>query len=133
MRIEPPRPTSPIAQSPEPRSSDSGFAISSPPAQAAAATRAVSPSLAAGAILALQAVDDIQQRRARHVRRGHDSLDALERLKLGLLEGGAPGEVRTTLNRLFAGRETTGDGALDSIMTDIDVRVAVELAKLERV
>lgn len=85
-----------------------------------------------GTLLALQGVDDPMQRRARHIRRGHDSLDALERLKLGLLEGGAPGEVSGTLQRLLREREDAGDGALNDVMDQIDVRVAVELAKLER-
>lgn len=115
------------------RKGEPSFSMPASSAGSAAQTRAAAPTLAAGAILALQSVDDVQQRRARHLRRGHDSLDALERLKLGLLEGRAPGEVRTALSRLYANRETTGDDALDTIMDAIDVRVAVELAKLERV
>src|SRR5579884_2194794 len=80
------------------------------------------------ALLALQGVEDPTERRRRVVARGRKALDAL---KLRLLDGTVD---RATLSRLrLAGEgltETTGDVLLDAVMREIDLRVAVELAKL---
>jgi hypothetical protein len=139
MKIDPTRPAgaAPAASPTGPaRGGDAGFVIpkdTTPSLAQTAGLKAAGGVLAPLGVLALQGLgDDRAQKRARQVRRGHDSLDALERLKLGLLEGRAPGEVRATLHRLFKERDETGDATLDHIMEDIDVRVAVELAKLER-
>jgi hypothetical protein len=110
----------------------SGFspAIDGPQRTAAASASAAVTSL--DAILALQAEDGPPQRRARQARRGRAALDALEQLEQGLLLGRAPASVATELQRLHAGAEITGDEGLDSVLREIDTRVAVELAKLER-
>jgi hypothetical protein len=83
------------------------------------------------ALIALQGVEDPTERRRRVVARGRKALDALDALKLRLLDGTVD---RATLSRLrLAGEgltETTGDVLLDAVMREIDLRVAVELAKL---
>lgn len=131
MKIDPSRPT--IAANPTRRAdAGGGFApIGDDAAPTVASTRATSATIAAQSVLALQGLDDPIAKRARHVRRGKDSLDALDRLQIGLLEGRAPGDARATLGRLLREREATDDPTLNAIMDDIDVRVAVELAKLE--
>lgn len=132
MKIESSRPTLPSTPG---RRADgaTGFSpILDDGAQPASAARPTSGVIATHGVLALQGLDDPAAKRARHVRRGRDSLDALDQLTLGLLDGRAPGALRTTLNRLLREREETDDPALNAVMDDIDVRVAVELAKLER-
>lgn len=132
MKIDPTRPSAPSAAARRADASGaSGFTPTSDSASTSA-TRGPSSIIAVPGVLALQGLDDVMGKRARAVRRGHDSLDALDRLQLGLLEGRAPMEVRGTLNRLIKEREMTGDDHLDGLMEQIDVRVAVELAKLER-
>jgi len=83
------------------------------------------------ALIALQGVDDPAERRRRAVGRGRIALDALDDLKLGLLAGTLD---RTALDRLRAAaadlKSTTGDQKLDEVLAEIDLRVEVELAKM---
>jgi hypothetical protein len=82
------------------------------------------------ALIALQGVEDPVERRRRAVKHGRRALDALDELKLGLLAGTLD---QATMLRLksVAGElhDATGDDRLDQIMAEIDLRVAVELAK----
>ncbi|MBI1252288.1 MAG: flagellar assembly protein FliX [Alphaproteobacteria bacterium] len=92
---------------------------------------AVQATPAIDAVLALQ--DDGQAgRRARQSRRGSKVLDALERLRIGLLRGRAEGGLESELEALGADRAETGDPALDDALREIDTRAAVELAKLRQ-
>jgi hypothetical protein len=99
------------------------------PASATPATglRAIS---SLDALLALQGVEDVRERRKRAVAKGRNALDVLDRLKLGLIDGSLD---PSTLNRLKVAAEglseSSGDPGLDSVMAEIDLRVAVELAK----
>jgi len=62
--------------------------------------------------------------------KGRNALDVLDSLKLSLLDGSVD---RSTLARLQVAAEgltdETGDPGLDTVMGEIDLRVAVELAK----
>ena len=82
------------------------------------------------ALLALQGVEDFTHRRKRAVAKGRNALDALDSLKVALLDGSVD---RSTLARLKVAAdgltESTGDAHLDQVMQEIDLRVAVELAK----
>ncbi len=82
------------------------------------------------ALIALQGVEDPTERRKRSVARGRNALDVLEKLKLGLLDGTLD---PSTLARLKVAAEgltdESGDPGLDQVMAEIDLRVAVELAK----
>ncbi len=70
------------------------------------------------------------ERGSRAVKHGRRALDALDELKLGLLSGTLD---QATLLRLksvsgdLKGR--SGDERLDQVLGEIDLRVAVELAK----
>lgn len=110
-----------------------GFTVATDAPAKAAATTSVSAVASLDAILALQTDDPLAQRRARQARRGRDALDALEELERGLLLGRAPGGLKARLERLQAAGETTGEAGLDAVLTEIDIRLAVEAAKLERV
>jgi len=101
------------------------------PARTSAAS-AVSSVTPLDAIIALQAEDPGAQKRARQARRGRDVLDALERLERGLLVGRAPAGLRTELEDLQNAALPTGDAGLDEILREIDTRLVVELAKLDR-
>jgi hypothetical protein len=95
---------------------------------AAGSLRAVAPL---DALLALQGVDDFTQRKKRAVAKGRHALDALDALKVALLDGTVD---RGTLARLKLAAEgltaATGDARIDAVMLEIDLRLAVELAKV---
>jgi hypothetical protein len=82
------------------------------------------------ALIALQGIEDPAERRRRAVKQGRRALDALDELKLGLLSGALD---QGTLLRLkaVAGdlKDSSGDDRLDQVLREIDLRVAVELAK----
>jgi hypothetical protein len=82
------------------------------------------------ALIALQGVDDPTDRKKRAVAKGRSALDVLDALKLGVLDGSVN---QSTLARLKVASEgltdTSGDPGLDAVLGEIDLRVAVELAK----
>jgi hypothetical protein len=84
------------------------------------------------AILALQSVGTATERRRRTVRRGRDLLDTLERLRADLLVGQLSPERLDHLKQLMATAEPSDDRELAALMADIELRVAVELAKRGR-
>lgn len=109
-----------------------GFA---PAVDAPAKSTAAAPSSAVtslDAILALQTDEPPAQRRARQAKRGRDALDALERLERGLVEGRAPAALMAELESLHYAAQPTGEAGLDAVLLEIDIRLAVEVAKLER-
>ena len=91
-------------------------------------SRGVSGSI--DALLALQGVEDPTERRKRSVQRGRGALDVLDDLKLGLLSGNFDA---STVNRLRAAaanlKSSSGDPGLDAVLSEIELRVEVELAK----
>lgn len=94
---------------------------------------AVSASGPLGPLLALQAEEEPQERRKRQARRGHDLLDGLDRLKASLLSGRIEiSELERLKDALSLRRETTDDPRLDEVLAHIELRAAVELAKLGR-
>ena len=113
------------------RTAAPGFAPATDAPARAAGAAATSAAASLDAILALQAEGLEPERRRRQVRRGKDALDALENLEKALAEGVAPASLRTRLESLRRAAEQTGEPDLDSLLLEIDTRVAVELAKLE--
>ena len=109
-----------------------GFAPSVEEAKATAATTATSATPSIDALLALQAETVDPDKRRRQVGRGRSALDALAKLERALAEGVAPASLKGDLERARRGAEATGEAGLDALMLEIDTRVAVELAKLER-
>jgi len=84
-------------------------------------------------VLALQGgAEGPAERRRRQARRGLEMLAGLDRLRVGLLEGGVSRQGLDALRRQLGEAEASGDPALDAILADLDLRTAVELAKLER-
>jgi hypothetical protein len=96
------------------------------PAQSAA-PRAVATL---DALIALQAFDDPGERRRRTVKRGRTALDALDEIKIGVIGGTLDPATLARLKAVAASLgERSGDAGLDSVMAEIELRAAVELAK----
>jgi len=82
------------------------------------------------ALMALQGVEDPTERKKRAVAKGRNALDVLDALKLGLLDGSVDGSTLARLKVASEGlTEGSGDSSLDTVLDEIDLRVAVELAK----
>src|ERR1700733_14198652 len=82
------------------------------------------------ALIALQGVEDPVERRRRAVKHGRRALDALDELKLGLLAGTLDQGTMLRLKSVAAAlKDGSGDEKLDSVLAEIELRVAVELAK----
>jgi hypothetical protein len=114
-------------------SGSAGFAerIGGRPVGAAAAGLAPLTSLAG--ILAVQEVDEPLTGRRRARQRGDQLLDALDELKLALLDGKLPpGKLRALQSLASAQRGRADDPALQAVLDEIELRTAVELAKLDR-
>lgn len=115
------------------RSVGSGFALAeeeSPSPAKAGAPRSIG---GIDALLALQGVEDAPERRRRAVRKGRQTLDALDEIKLAVLTGKLSPAALTRL-RSLAGelRADSGDPALDGVLGEIALRAEVELAKASR-
>ncbi|MGP9822367.1 flagellar assembly protein FliX [Salinarimonas sp. NSM] len=94
-------------------------------------TSSVGPTTSLDAILALQGEEDPAERRRRAARRGQDMLDDLDRLKAAILGGRVPPEeMKRVASRLAERREASGDPVLDAILSQIELRAEVEIAKL---
>jgi hypothetical protein len=112
------------------RTGGATFTVASESAQAASAPGAARNVSGIDALLVLQGVDDVGERRRRAVRKGRAALDALDDLKLGLLSGMIePASLRRL--QVLAGelKGGTGDPRLDLVLAEIELRVGVELAK----
>ena len=143
MKVEPvaPRPAATVRKSAGGNASatgSSGFAKALNDTQAAHGPQMpVSVGLAdMNAVLALQEAPDATTRnraRKRAKERGSLMLDQLEDLRLGLLLGTVPLAKLENLAQLVrAKREQVDDPKLLAILDEIELRAAVELAKLSR-
>lgn len=112
----------------------SSFSLNS---QAPAASSAGAPAAASlaglDAILTLQGQTETpMERRRRSAQRGHDLLDGLDRLKASLLSGRvSTRDLQAIAGRLSDRSGLSGDPRLDGLVADIELRAAVELAKLQ--
>ena len=113
------------------RTSSSSFTLPDP-ASAQEARPAAAPKATANidALLALQGVEDPVERRKRSVQRGKGALDILDDLKLRLLSGNLDAATMTRLRDAAANlKSSSGDPGLDAVLSEIELRVEVELAK----
>ena len=85
--------------------------------------------------MALQGVgEDPAERRRRSVQRGRGALDVLDELKIGLLAGNlGPATVSRLRDAAANLKSTSGDPGLDAVLSEIELRVEVELAKAGQV
>ena len=85
------------------------------------------------ALLALQDVGGPLERKRRAVRRAGRILDTLDGLKIALLEGDISGIDLDRLRRAVRDeRAETDDPNLEAVLDEIELRAAVEVAKLEQ-
>ncbi len=82
------------------------------------------------ALIAIRAEENTRERRRRSARRGQGMLDVLDDLKLAVLEGRIAPGLQNRLLAALAGAGASGDTHLDGIITEIELRAEVELAKL---
>jgi hypothetical protein len=114
-----------------------GFRIITPEA-AGGASQASSVSATGGvmgvvALLALQDVGGPLERKRRAVRRAGRILDVLDEIKISLLEGElSMGELDRLRRAVRDERDGTEDPALEAVLDEIELRAAVEVAKLEQ-
>jgi hypothetical protein len=80
--------------------------------------------------MALQGVEDATERKRRAIRRGRGLLDELDALRIAALEGVDDGGALQRLSRA-AGEASAAveDPDLAMVLTQIDLRAAVEVAK----
>lgn len=85
------------------------------------------------ALLALQSIDGPDEVEAQLIDRGHDLLDRLKSLQSELLAGQLDRATLEDLQRQLGRRaERSSDPALQAVLDDIELRAAVELAKLDQ-
>src|ERR1700744_5926638 len=133
MRITGPNGTNLGSQNSNVRRTSSGE-FSLPDTTSATETRpTVTPKAAAGidTLLALQGIEeDPVEKRKRSVQRGKRALDVLDDLKIALLAGKFDPATGNRLRDAAANlKSSAGDPGLDSVLSEIELRVEVELAK----
>ena len=138
MRILAPNLTTVATATPVPRrAGPSGFALSEDEetttrsSVAAGGPRMVGGIDALMALQGVQGVEDPTERRKRAVKRGQIALDALEELKIGLLGGALSPAILAKLQSAAAHLKLgSGHAELDAVLSEIELRVAVEIAKM---
>jgi hypothetical protein len=115
------------------RTSSSSFSLPDDATTTQEARPTTAPKATANidALLALQGIEeDPTERRKRAVHRGRGALDVLDDLKLGLLSGNLTPATISRLRDAAANlKMSSGDPGLDAVLSEIELRVEVELAK----
>ena len=94
---------------------------------------AAGPLAALGSLLSVQEVPDPLAERKRAVMHGDTLLDELKELQIGLVQGWVSEDMlRNIAEMLDRPRPTIDDPDLNAVLDEIEVRAAVELAKLDR-
>lgn len=128
-------PATPQAQRPARATGGFNLPAASTPSGPSTATATSSVSSLAGvsALMALQGVEDPTERRRRAVRRGHGLLDRLDELKMALLSGqdGSAALSRLAHDLKEERPDVDSDQGLKSVLDQIELRAAVEMAKAE--
>lgn len=117
-------------------SADQKFEIATSEEGGATIANPVQGPLAAdslGALVSLQESPDAPGGRSKGVVQAESMLDSLEDIRHGLLLGRIPRRQLDRLAKTLAdSRERTADPRLREILNDIEIRAAVELAKLDQ-
>jgi hypothetical protein len=102
-------------------------------AGAAGSVAAATGVMGVQALLALQDVGTPLERRRRAVTRAGRILDVMDEIKVALLEGDLDGVSLDRLRRAVRDeRAATDDPELEAVLEEIELRAAVEVAKLEQ-
>ena len=133
MRVDPKSSLPPAAASGAQRRGLAGqrFALAENGGGTASGVASAAPLASMDALLALQGEGDPGERKRRSVQRGNDLLDALDRLKAALLSGRvSTADLQAIAARLAQRRDVSGDPRLDELLSHIELRAQVEMAKL---
>ena len=107
-------------------------AQSSQGTHAAEAPAAAAPASGIGSLLGAQEVTEEELNRRKSLKRGRLALEALEGLRDALLSGRLPASTLRQLEEIVQQeRVLTADPRLNDVLDEIELRAAVELAKLE--
>ena len=99
---------------------------------AAGSVSLTTPLSAVDSILAVQEVPTATDGRSRGIKRGHSILNHLDEIRFGLLAGSIPRQRLLEMGReIKEARDSVIEPQLSSILDDIELRAAVELAKLD--
>lgn len=111
---------------------DEKFTVEATTEEAApAAVHGAGPLAAVDSLLSLQEVPDATTGRSRAILRARDMLDHLDEIRLGLLMGAIPHDKLSALMRSVQdNREQIEDPRMAAVLDEIELRAAVELAKL---
>jgi hypothetical protein len=83
-------------------------------------------------LLALQEISEEDVHRRKLLQQGNNILDALEKLRRQILIGSVPRHTLIDIGRqLSVQKQAVSDPQLSALIEDIELRAAVELAKLE--
>ncbi|MGK2284484.1 flagellar assembly protein FliX [Pedomonas sp. V897] len=112
-------------------SGSSGFSslLGAEEASTASSVATAGPVADIGAILAAQQAEDATQGRSRGLARGRDLLDELEKIQRALLLDTLTVGQLTALSQKLKGYQQVDDPHLADLLAEIELRVAVELAK----
>ncbi|MTI10588.1 flagellar assembly protein FliX [Curvivirga aplysinae] len=137
-----PRATSSTKKTGKVQSAGSGFASAlnetsdTDETASAASVDSVAPVSSLDALLAVQSVDDATSGKSpkrQAIDWAENLLDQLDGIRHALLRGQVPPEkLQQIANDIAKRKETTNDPRLESILDDIELRTAVELAKHNR-
>ena len=113
------------------RTASGGFSVDEQePAHTTAQTGGLRAISTVDALLALQGIEDTTEKKKRAVAKGRRALDVLEGLKVALLDGTIDASTVARLKVAAEGlTDESGDPGLDTLLSEINLRVAVELAK----
>lgn len=97
------------------------------------AATGTAPLAALSSLLAIQEVPDPTTGKRRAVSHGASLLDELKELQIGLVQGWVSEDSLRSLARMLdQPRPAIDDPGLNQVLDDIELRAAVELAKIER-
>jgi Class II flagellar assembly regulator len=99
----------------------------------ASSAQSAAPAGALDGMIALQAAGDALERRKKAVRRGKGLLDTLDQLKISILSGRiSPQQLENLKTQMKSHSDNVDDPGLADVLAHIELRAAVELAKLGR-
>lgn len=116
------------------RTGTAGFSksLSSEDVSAAAPSSGTSPLTTVSSLLSLQEMPTASEGRSEGLATADDFLGHLEMIRHGLLAGQIPrGKLKDVVAMVSRQRSLSSDPALDDILSDMELRIKVELAKLE--
>jgi len=113
-------------------SGDGSFAGMLNEAEEAEASQSVNATVSVNSLFVLQEVSDEDSPKKQAVKNGYDAIEYLDKIRLGLLAGHVSESALKNLEDLTKQwRKDYDDPKLEAIIDDIELRAAVELAKLE--